>query len=255
VWELGVRHYDTAPLYGSGDAEVWLGEFLARVGAGATVTTKCGLLPASTRRVHAVRAIARIVRRCCGPLASFPATLLRGLGSRSPQERVPRSAAEYRAIAADMEASLHASLSKLKRECVDVFAIHEPDPGILAVDELLTGLVRVKEAGKARAVAAAGYFREIFPIATAATQPFDLFQFEHDASGAHISRWREAELPPPILFGALSNTRRTEREGTAHREQYLSAKLKAALDANPGGLVLFSTTKVAHAEEILASLS
>src|SRR5437764_7899291 len=46
AYEAGVRHFDVAPLYGFGQAEGCLGEFLAGRRDQVTVTTKYGIPPA-----------------------------------------------------------------------------------------------------------------------------------------------------------------------------------------------------------------
>lgn len=45
AYDLSIAHYDTAPLYGLGDAEKVLGKFLKRKRSSVTVATKYGLSP------------------------------------------------------------------------------------------------------------------------------------------------------------------------------------------------------------------
>lgn len=45
AYDAGIRHFDTAPPYGAGEAEAIMGEFLRSNPAGVTVTTKFGLEP------------------------------------------------------------------------------------------------------------------------------------------------------------------------------------------------------------------
>lgn len=251
VWELGVRHFDTAPLYGSGDAERWLGEFLGTGKPEATITTKCGLYPPIAQRSHLLRDLARMVRRISGPIWNLAGKWLRKPRTDSEQLPLARTLSEYRQIASDLEASLEVSLTKLRRDHVDVFAIHEPDAGILEADEILMKLVKLKTAGKTRGIAAAGHFHSLLPIAKSDGLPFDLYQFEHDIAGRNLSLWREAGLPSPIVFGAVAAT---GADGGKRDDQTASALMKAALESNPDGLVLFSTTKVTHAGEILTPL-
>jgi hypothetical protein len=251
VWEMGVHHFDTAPLYGGGDSETWLGEFLANGRTTATVTTKCGLQPGVTRRFRSLRNLARLLRRWAGPLANIPAYLNRKVKKAVVPPIPTRSAADYRAIASIMGASLDSSLSKLRRDFVDVFAIHEPDQGILQAEEVLTELTKARDGGKTRAIAAAGHFSELYGIAQSGKWPLDLYQFELDPEGTNITRWLAAGFTPPILFGAVAGGAAPSHMGIDPPRSSPSLKVKAALDANPEGLVLFSTTKIAHAEEIL----
>jgi D-threo-aldose 1-dehydrogenase len=46
AYDAGIRHFDVAPMYGYGEAESCLGEFLQRHQGQVTVTTKYGILPA-----------------------------------------------------------------------------------------------------------------------------------------------------------------------------------------------------------------
>lgn len=253
VWELGVRHFDTAPLYCGGDSETWLGEFLANDRKTATITTKCGLQPSLSRRFRALRNLARLSRRWAGPLANISFSLNRKTRENVPPPAKARSIAEYRAIASMMTVSLDASLSKLRREFVDVLAVHEPERGILEADEVLAQLTKARDAGKTRAIAAAGHFNGLYDIAKSGRWPLDLYQFEHDALGSNMTRWLAAGFGPPILFGAAAAASGTPGDKCVGSPRSSpSFKINAALDANRGGLVLFSTTKIAHAEEVLS---
>ena len=45
AYDAGIRHFDVAPMYGYGEAESCLGEFLQRHPGQLTVTTKYGIAP------------------------------------------------------------------------------------------------------------------------------------------------------------------------------------------------------------------
>jgi D-threo-aldose 1-dehydrogenase len=60
AFDAGVRHFDVAPMYGFGQAEICLGGFLARHRSDVTVTTKYGIPPAKNQGLIGVaRSIAR----------------------------------------------------------------------------------------------------------------------------------------------------------------------------------------------------
>src|SRR5580698_4297843 len=60
AFDAGVRHFDVAPMYGFGQAEGCLGEFLGRHRAEVTVTTKYGIPPAKNPGLMGLaRSIAR----------------------------------------------------------------------------------------------------------------------------------------------------------------------------------------------------
>ena len=67
AYDAGVRHFDTAPMYGYGEAESCLGEFLREVRGQVTITTKFGIPPPDS---NAVTRLARVVARPV--LQTFP---------------------------------------------------------------------------------------------------------------------------------------------------------------------------------------
>ena len=65
AFDAGIRHFDVAPMYGFGQAEGCLGEFLGRHRADVTVTTKYGIPPAKNQGlIGLARVLARRVYRC-----------------------------------------------------------------------------------------------------------------------------------------------------------------------------------------------
>ncbi len=73
AFDAGIRHFDVAPMYGFGEAESCLGEFLGRHRADVTVTTKYGIPPA---RNQGLIGVARSIAR---PLVKALPGLKRGL--------------------------------------------------------------------------------------------------------------------------------------------------------------------------------
>jgi D-threo-aldose 1-dehydrogenase len=134
--EEGITHFDTAPMYGTGEAEGLLGRFLASRRDRVTVTTKVGLLPPP--------AIARILpgRLLRGPLSSGRADF--GLGS--------------------VRASFERSLKRLGTDYVDLLLLHECTPHQLT-DDLLEFLAGCLANGMARAVGTATSSRATVAIA------------------------------------------------------------------------------------------
>ena len=132
AWTCGVRHYDTAPHYGLGLAEARLGPFLAaKPRAGWHLSTKVGRLlepsptgPArGTRRTSTSRAAAA------------------GLGPD----------------AVGLRRSLEASLTRTGLDRVDMAYVHDPERSgtSLSAQEVVTGLVRLRDEGLVGAVGVA----------------------------------------------------------------------------------------------------
>ena len=67
AYDAGIRHFDTAPMYGEGESEDVLGEFLERHREDCTVTTKFGIPP------RKAGFLVKLARRGLRPvLASLP---------------------------------------------------------------------------------------------------------------------------------------------------------------------------------------
>jgi D-threo-aldose 1-dehydrogenase len=141
AWDLGIRLFDTAPLYGYGASE-------RRVGAGLSgrprdeyvLSTKVGRLVVEADRVPAGAEIDRQV-----------------LGGR---EDGAYAGTEGRRIVFDYSAdgvrrSLEGSLTRLGLERIDVALIHDPDDHWgAAIGEAFPALARLREEGVIRAIGA-----------------------------------------------------------------------------------------------------
>jgi D-threo-aldose 1-dehydrogenase len=123
----GIRHFDTAPMYGYGQSEDVLAQVLNGI-TDITVATKVGIPRPALDTAR--RPIGVAYRRFVHPLLThLPGvkSQLRRLQSRiwpdvSPS-RLPRRRLESRHIRFE----LTESLSRLKRDRVDLYLVHEPD--------------------------------------------------------------------------------------------------------------------------------
>ena len=82
AWQAGIRHFDSAPMYGLGRAEHLLGHFLqekASAGASFTVSTKVGRLMARALsgidNESELAAVKRDVQKLCGRFPLYAARL------------------------------------------------------------------------------------------------------------------------------------------------------------------------------------
>lgn len=153
AWDLGVRRYDTAPLYGGGRSEPAVGALLAdRRAAVRSLTTKVGLLPRTGPR-SPVQLAGGVARRV------LPAPVLgrardvvgralgRGTGAADGTGPTGRFAPDA------VRASVEESLRRLGGR-VDRLLLHEVSPGDVD-DELLGALRRLVDAGDVGAVGVA----------------------------------------------------------------------------------------------------
>jgi D-threo-aldose 1-dehydrogenase len=138
--ELGITHYDVARLYGYGQAEGILGEFLRGKRDQVTVTTKFGLRHAGNLSKHrwlitlakkVLRKIPAVERRLKQRMAGHPPAT-----NYTPQEA---------------ESSLDVSLRELGTDYVDLLLMHEATPQEASNPELLAQLDKEVKRGRIRA--------------------------------------------------------------------------------------------------------
>ena len=144
--DAGITHFDTARLYGYGEAERALGKILPGRRDKVTVTTKVGILPPKR-----------------SPILSIAKSLARKAAALNPKLRQHfRRKAEgmIQAGAFDLPtvtASFDTSLRQLGTDYVDFLMLHECSAADLVRPELLEFLERAKQAGKVRAFGVATF--------------------------------------------------------------------------------------------------
>jgi D-threo-aldose 1-dehydrogenase len=141
AWELGIRLFDTAPLYGYGTAERRLGETLGTRPRDAFVlSTKVG----------------RLVRRSdeIDPGADIDAQSMDGRDDAFyPRSEPVRVVFDYSGDG--VRRSLDESLTRLGLDRVDIALIHDPDTHWeAAIDEAFPALARLRDEGVVRAIGA-----------------------------------------------------------------------------------------------------
>jgi D-threo-aldose 1-dehydrogenase len=124
AWEAGIRYFDTAPLYGSGLAEMRVGEVLTRFPRPEFVlSTKIGRLLEPGGEAD---------------------TLFVGAPHLTPRFDFHRDA---------VKRSISESLSRLGVERLDIVYVHDPDDHFeVAIDEALPTLIELRNQGVIQAV-------------------------------------------------------------------------------------------------------
>ena len=247
AFAAGIRHFDTAPYYGYGEAERVLGEFLKGRRGQVTITTKYGLQAPAVVKARWVNLLARKVLRL---VPSLRKTLSRQAQSLS--KKCVFTADEARR-------SLDQSLIALKTDYVDLFLLHEPTLADAASEELHQFLDDEVRRGRIRAFGCGGGFAAIQNIATAQLPTSRWLQFEDNAlsrnieriqpSGAHCLTFGSFKALPALtqwLASVPGRVAEWERELSCdcRSPAALAALLQASSVArNPGGLTLFSTRR------------
>lgn len=262
--DAGITHFDTARLYGYGEAERALGKILSGRRDKVTVTTKVGILPPKR-----------------SPLLSIAKGLARKAAALNPKLRQHfRRKAEgmIQAGAFDlptMTASFETSLRQLGTDYVDYLLLHECSEADLQRPELLEFLERAKQAGKLRSFGLATFA----PVIRAAFEKHPAYtptvQFPSSIFEPNLEQLRPLLQPDVTVFthSSLSTgfsqlvTRLSEEPGLrptwdkqlgvncADRRVLGKFCLQYALEDYPAGVVLVSSANEQNIRANAATLA
>jgi D-threo-aldose 1-dehydrogenase len=251
AFDFGIRHFDTAPLYGAGSSEIILGEFLAKKRSSVTLTTKFGLMPPRSRSLLlAAKGIIRPALRRVPGLKSRLALSIRGLNRTG--EYSPTSMIE----------SLKSSIRALRCERIDLFLAHEADDVDLTC-ELRSALDDAATAGLIGAWGIASTRDKVDRAVQRSSITGSILQFEWSVLSDMLPTY-DGKLC--ITHGALSQcfARISKLLAVPERRRQWSDNvgvdfgdprvlprllIGSALSANPTGIVLFSSKKVERIRE------
>ncbi len=190
AFAAGIRHFDTAPLYGLGAAEAMVGAFAADKRSEITVATKFGIRPPS-------RSLWMDVAKAGARLAVQAVPALRVKLRRRGEAMTSRGAFTPE----ECRESLGISLQQLRMERIDLFLMHEvlPEQITTALLQTLGDAVQAGRIGRfgvaTSAADAIAIARTMEPGATAqfpssvfaptvARIPSDFVKITHSALGA-----------------------------------------------------------------------
>ncbi len=260
AYAAGIRHFDVARSYGRGQTESLVGRFLASKGDDVTVTTKYGIRPPINSPIlGTIRTVLRPVVRRLRRSASLNQAINRSI------------TAQYAKAAFDGDdaiRSLKYSLARLRRDRVDLFQMHEAEAADLTDPTLADALQRAVSDGLIGAYGVGGDSSRIPELQARAPGFTNVLQFEWTALDAPI-----AHPGFTILYRTFSGTAAKAREALAQDAGLANTwsdeigmdlrvagtferlMLRAALDAQPGSIVLISSTKPAHIAANVATAS
>jgi aryl-alcohol dehydrogenase-like predicted oxidoreductase len=195
AYEAGVRHFDVARSYGTGDAERVLGRFAMRRRDEVTIATKFGIFPArdSTSLNVAKRIIRPALRR---------SHVLLGVARRNAR----RTVRSGRFTPDDAVQSLAMSLERLGSPYVDALLLHACTPEDWGQKELLDVLEQCVSDGRVRVYGTATSFAETTALLAAGPAP-DVIQFDSDVLSGNAERVTGAlGTGTAITYGCLSRS-------------------------------------------------
>ncbi|HXE06704.1 MAG TPA: aldo/keto reductase [Acidobacteriaceae bacterium] len=252
AYDAGIRHFDVAPMYGFGQAESCLGEFIAKHRSDVTVTTKFGI--AAPKR-QGMLSIARSVAR---PVLRMMPGLKKGMLQVASKTAAAQERPEFSAEQA--RASLERSLRELNTERIDVWLLHEAtvedltDDGLLRLmeDAVAEGKIGTFGVGSERARAEAlmaqrpEYCRAMqfeWSVMDAPVKEMGVFRIHHRALTENFRALHSSIASDP---GRAARWSRDAGADLSDPEMLAALMLKAALEENPHSVILFSSKNPAH---------
>ena len=230
AYDLGVRHFDTASVYGQGDSERYIGEALHGHRDKVVLASKAGQrLPAR-----------QLLMAHFKPALRWVASHRRGLRERIA---VQRHAGIPRCFEPDyVEQSLHASLRRLRTDYLDIFYLHSPSVAALDDERLFARIRSLRERGMFRLFGVSCDDHEVARRA-ATHDAVQVVQFAFDDSAG--SDELLAELARRGKRAVVRGFRPPSARG-AHAHRSLDAQLHRALHYPAVGDVILGTTNPSH---------
>lgn len=249
AFDAGVRHFDVARSYGRGLTEGVLGRFLRRHGDEVSITTKYGIRPPfNNPMVARARALLKpLVKR----LRQSP-TL-----DRQIDQSISGMYNKAAFTGAEAETSLLTSLRRLNRTSVDIFLMHEADAADLGDPTLLMTLQGLRDNGVIGDFGVGGLARRLPQLMGERSEFCRVLQYEWTAvdpvpvhPGAFAILYRTFGGRAGEVRSALIENEKLRKDWSDEIGLDLGAPgcferlmLKAAYDARPDAMILFSSTK------------
>lgn len=241
----GIRHFDTAPMYGLGQSEDVLGRVLSGV-TDITLATKVGI---ERPKAHpAMVAYRRFVNPLLTHMPGIKSQLRKlhaGMhaGTKDNGPAVPRTAVPRRKLhGSHIRLELAESLKRLKRDRVDLYLVHEPDQFDLD-DEALETFIALKREGVIGAFGLA-YGRSVSETSDFGTVIQSQYCDERPSQEDNKTR---------IFHGVLRHGWNDPHSKTGHASK-VNSYISNVFKANPNVCIIFSATSVHHIGEVTAAL-
>jgi D-threo-aldose 1-dehydrogenase len=258
AYDAGIRHFDVAPMYGYGEAESCLGQFLQHHRDQVTITTKYGIPPPRKNS-----ALIKAGRRLAAPVIKQIPSLKRRIAKTV--NAVVRNDERPTFTAAQAKASLDRSLANLGTDRIDLWLLHEVTAHNLEDDKLLRLLEDLVQQGtigtfgigssadKIPALLAErpAYCRTLqyewsildSPILDSPIPTSQPFRIHHRAL---TDKFRALHLALVKNKSLCQRWSLSTNADLSHEETLANLMLKAALATNPSSIILFSSKNPRH---------
>lgn len=231
AYQNGIKHFDTAPLYGRGYSELLIGSFIRNKRQHVTVTTKFGLGNTETGKLPPVLAL---------PL-NYWNKKLRGikmpaLGVYEPQLLPHRIITKQ-----DVESSLNRSLTRLGTDYIDYYLLHEARPSFIQ-DDAKQYLADMKQKGAIRMIGIATDAFNVNACSAEEIKDIDVLQYSYDTVLAKKLRQQYADKLH-IFHSCINNIANETFPAVVSEADIAGYKLANCAKENENGMVLFSTRR------------
>ena len=232
AFDYGVRHFDTAPLYGQGYSEVIYGKFLKDKRQQITLTTKFGLGEDNETEKIPVNLIL--------PVNYLVKSIKKKLKKSNQENNQIYSDSQYRKIEkSSIQKSFEKSLKRLKTDYVDYYLLHEGLPSFLT-EEAWAYLLQLKKENTVRNI---GMGTNVFAIKTLNTNDVALWDvLQYDYSNPLVGKEIMVKFPEKVHFhhSCLRNIDFKKLVDISPEDRGGFLLAQAALN-NPNGKIIFST--------------
>ena len=248
AFDSGIRYFDIARMYMLGGAEGVLGQFLPKHRAEMIVTSKAGIMPPPGDRVR-------------GLLHRADKIANRVFGKPIPDREVYRfNVFDTRSL----RKSVDKSLRELRTDHLDALLLHEVDTSHLADGSVMALLEKLRDAGKIGSFGFASTREQTDRLVTQYGARVPIVQTAStvlkDGLAPLANRGTFITITHSVLADALKDIVDRLAQDDAFRRRWVTLTgldpasresvaellLAEALDANRGGIVLFSTTSPAR---------
>ena len=225
TYDLGIRHYDTAPVYGNGYSEVIYGKFLKVKRNEVFLVSKFGL--GNSSKVFPIIASHLIRLNYLRRQLTSPANLENQINSSVISNITSKIDAKQ------IIHSIESSLKRLGTDHLNALMLHEALPNNLT-DDSIYELLKLKEAGKVLKIGIACNVDRILEEAKTIEPFWDILQYE----GYNLKKKKQVmDLFPNSTHFQHSIFKNT----ILGNEVNYSNLLLKAVELNPNGKVIFST--------------
>jgi len=239
AFDKGIKHFDTAPVYGNGYSEKILGSFIKNKRSQVTITTKCGLGNLDQPTINLNIAL---------PLNAIKNSLKKktiNAGNSQP------TLLPFRSIDINyVKRHLQKSLQNLQTDYIDYYLLHEALPSFLT-PEASDFLNEQKQKGIIRHLGVAANYINLLSIFDKDLKGFSVLQYENGPNYKTDELIKKFPDKKHFYHSALQSLRNLDKAYSY--SDWVGIILNRACKINPSGKVLFSTISSQRLNENIAA--